>query len=140
MENAGNDLWALRQKGYLLIVATNQPDVATGITKRSTAERINDTLMRSLPITNVETCFHVASDNCECRKPRPGMLKHAAQMYGLDLSQSYMVGDRWRDVSAGAMAGCKTILIGDGYGEQIPIEPDHRVKTLREAVDVILAA
>jgi D-glycero-D-manno-heptose 1,7-bisphosphate phosphatase len=66
-------------------------------------------------------------------------MTRAAEQYGIDLSRSYLAGDRWRDIDAGANAGCKTILIERGYSEQQPASvPDVRVKSLTEAVDWIL--
>jgi D-glycero-D-manno-heptose 1,7-bisphosphate phosphatase len=96
-------------------------------------------LRAELPVDDVFTCFHDDGDACDCRKPRPGLVLRAAQKYGIDLSRSYFAGDRWRDVDAGATAGCKTILIDHDYKEQAPVAvPDVRVKSLAEAVDWIL--
>ena len=76
---------------------------------------------------------------CDCRKPQPGLIKRAAQQHGIDLNHSYLIGDRWRDIDAGANAGCKTILIDHGYQEREPqFAPDLRVTSLTEAVDWIL--
>ena len=78
-------------------------------------------------------------DDCDCRKPKPGLILRAAQQYGIELSKSYMIGDRWRDIDAGANAGCKTILIDLGYNERAPASvPDQRVESLAEAVNWIL--
>ena len=68
----------------------------------------------------------------------PGALLAAAKDHQLELSQSYMVGDRWRDVEAGQRAGCKSIFIDYGYQEQQPERVDFRVKSLSEAVPFIL--
>lgn len=131
-------LFALQQAGYLLIVVTNQPDVARGITSQHTVEEINQYLSEHLPIDEFRTCFHDNADACECRKPKPGALLAAAQAYGIDQSKSYMVGDRWRDIEAGLRAGCKTIFIDYGYDEKQPELVDFRVNSLTEAVHYIL--
>ena len=132
-------LAALRRHGFRLIVVTNQPDIARGRVARVTVEAINDRIRAALPIDAVEMCDHDDQDNCECRKPKPGMLLRAAARESIALDMSYMVGDRWRDIEAGRNASCRTILIGDGCGERLRSQPDLKVATLREAVDWILA-
>jgi D-sedoheptulose 7-phosphate isomerase len=129
----------LKERGYLLLVVTNQPDVARGSQKRDTVEEMSRRLRSELPLDDVLTCYHDDPDDCDCRKPRPGLIKRAAQQYEIDLGGSYMIGDRWRDIDAGANAGCKTILIDRGYKEQASASrPDVRVGSLQEAVDWIL--
>ena len=132
-------LTRLKERGFLLLVVTNQPDVARGRQKRDVVEEMNRRLRSELPLDEVLTCYHDDADDCECRKPRPGLLKRAAQRYGIDLGHSYLIGDRWRDIDAGANAGCKTIWIDRGYIEQAPASaPDVRVESLPDAVDWIL--
>jgi D-sedoheptulose 7-phosphate isomerase len=129
----------LKERDFLLLVITNQPDVARGIQKRDTIEQMSRRLRAELPLDDVLTCFHDDQDDCDCRKPRPGLVTHAAQQYGIDLGRSYLIGDRWRDMDAGTNAGCKTIWIDRGYTEQAPASaPDARVGSLAEAVDWIL--
>jgi D-glycero-D-manno-heptose 1,7-bisphosphate phosphatase len=82
-------------------------------------------------------CYHDDADNCTCRKPQPGLVLRAAERYGIDLGRSFLIGDRWRDIGAGASAGCKTIWIDRGYSEKSPA-PDARVRSLPEAVEWIL--
>jgi D-glycero-D-manno-heptose 1,7-bisphosphate phosphatase len=132
-------LQRLAASGYLLIVATNQPDVGHGRQAREVVERMHRHLRRELPLTDIRTCYHAASDGCTCRKPRPGMLLDAAKEANIDLGASYMVGDRWRDVGAGRAAGCFTIFIDRGYREPVPDTPDAVCTDLGEAVTVILA-
>ena len=134
-------LHELKSKGFKLVVVTNQPDVATGITARETVEGINAKLASTLPLDLILVCYHQDSDHCECRKPKPGLLLEAARQYDLDLSGSFMVGDRWRDVEAGQRAGCRTIFIDYGYDERKATRPaDAQVHSLREAADWILEA
>ena len=104
-------LRALHAEGWLLIVVTNQPDVARGTAKRADVEAINRHLQESLSIDEFRTCYHDTCDGCDCRKPAPGALLAAAVAHGIDLQRSFMVGDRWRDVEAGVRAGCKTVFI-----------------------------
>lgn len=128
----------LKTAGFALIVVSNQPDVARGTTPRSQVEAINATLARALPIDVFSMCYHDSGDGCACRKPRPGMLLEAAKEWNIDLSSSYMVGDRWRDVEAGERAGCKTFFIHYGYDEKQPDRYDYRVDSLWEASRIIL--
>jgi len=130
----------LKAAGYLLIVVTNQPDVARGTTKRETVEEINDFLHTALPIDEVRTCYHDSGDGCNCRKPKPGSILSAAAEHGIDLAASFMVGDRWRDTEAGERAGCRTIFIDYAYDEKQPETVDYRVSSLSEAADIILGA
>jgi len=131
-------LLALRKAGFLLIVVTNQPDVARGSTSREAVEEINNHLASCLAIDEIYTCFHDSKDACDCRKPMPGALLVAAKKHIIDLGESYMVGDRWRDIEAGQRAGCKTIFIDYGYNEKQPELFDYRVNSLLEASQIIL--
>ncbi len=139
-EGTAEALARLKQRGYILLVVTNQPDVVRGQQTRDAVEGINQRLRAELALDDVLTCYHDDADNCGCRKPRPGLLLRAGQQYGIDLPNSYMIGDRWRDIDAGANAGCRTILIDHGYHERAPqFTPDLRVASLPEAVAWILS-
>jgi D-glycero-D-manno-heptose 1,7-bisphosphate phosphatase len=131
-------LAALKKADYKLIVVTNQPDVARGAVKKEIVENINRQLSLTLPIDEFHTCYHDDQEGCGCRKPAPGALLSAAKMHGINLEQSYMVGDRWRDIEAGQRAGCKTIFIDYNYSEKQPERVDYRAKSLRDAVLLIL--
>ena len=124
--------------GLLAIVITNQPDVANGITDKAKIEAINNYLKQNLPLTDIRTCFHNDEDRCLCRKPLPGLIIDAASTHNVNLKNSFMIGDRWRDVDAGNAAGCKTYFIDYGYEEKQPENADFRVKSLVEAVENIL--
>ncbi len=128
----------LHEAGYLLIVVTNQPDVARGTQTQAMVEAQNAAMRVILPLDDVRTCYHTDSDGCSCRKPLPGLLLAAAQECHIDLASSYMVGDRWRDVEAGLRAGCKTIFINYDYRESLRCRPHAQVVSLAEAADWIL--
>jgi D-glycero-D-manno-heptose 1,7-bisphosphate phosphatase len=130
----------LKSAGFLLVVATNQPDVGRGTLAKETVETIHEFLKRQLPIDRIEVCYHPGKgqSDCACRKPKPGMLIQAAKSLEIDLKESWMVGDRWRDIDCGHAAGCRTILIERGYDEELRQKPDFRVKDLLEAAGVIL--
>jgi D-glycero-D-manno-heptose 1,7-bisphosphate phosphatase len=128
----------LNKAGYLLIVITNQPDVSRGKTTKATVDRIHQYMMANFPLDKISSCFHDDADQCNCRKPKPGLLINAAKDYKLDLSSCYMIGDRWRDIESGVLAGCKTIFLDYGYLEKQPDNLDFRVKSLTEATNIIL--
>lgn len=130
----------LKQAGYVLVVVTNQPDVGRGTLLQSTVETIHFFMSRQLPIDRIEVCYHPGGElsNCDCRKPRPGMLIRVAHELGLNLTQSWMIGDRWLDIECGHAAGCRTILVGNGYKEVLRTLPDFWAQSLREAVTIIL--
>jgi D-glycero-D-manno-heptose 1,7-bisphosphate phosphatase len=139
--NAKEALQELKTQGFLLLVVTNQPDVAKGITTQAAVEEINRKLSSELPVDEVFVCYHQDSDNCDCRKPKPGMFLEGAGKHNVDLAESFTVGDRWRDVEAGQNAGCRTIFIDGGYEERQPARPaDAIVHSLKEAADWILLA
>ncbi len=130
---------ALRAAGFLIIVVTNQPDVRTGRQSLDTVEAMHALLREQVRVDDIEVCYHVDQDGCDCRKPKPGMLLTAARKHGIALSQSWMVGDRWRDVGAGRAAGCKTVFLDYGYtGEPAPVDPDVVARSLAGAVPRIL--
>lgn len=129
----------LRRNGFRLIMVTNQPNIARGSQSRDAACAINRHLQEFLRLDAVEICEHDDADNCDCRKPKPGMLLRAASRDHIVLAASFLLGDRWRDIEAGRRAGCRTILIGNGYGEPQNLPPDVAVATVGEAADWILA-
>ncbi len=129
----------LKAAGFRLVVVTNQPDVARGTQSRDVVESIHARLRSTLPIDEFRACFHDDVDDCECRKPKAGMLVDAAAGAGVTLSDSFMVGDRWRDIDAGHRAGCRTVFIDRHYNERRPHNPNATVRSLGEAADWILS-
>lgn len=129
---------ALHAAGFLLIVVSNQPDVARGTQRRDTVEAINAVLTARLPLDDIRICYHDDRDVCRCRKPAPGLLLDAAEAWGIALDRSFMIGDRWRDIEAGRRAGCMTILIDYDYGEDLSVLPDVRVGSFADAAAWIL--
>jgi D-glycero-D-manno-heptose 1,7-bisphosphate phosphatase len=128
----------LKDRGFLLIVVTNQPNVSRGKQTEAEVEEIHRFLAERVPIDAFRICYHDDAANCSCRKPKPGLLTEVAGEYGIDLKSSYMVGDRWRDVEAGSAAGCRTVWIDYGYRERGPkAPPDARVANVREAIQWI---
>ena len=128
----------LREAGFALILITNQPDIARGVTTAQQVADIHARLQRYLQLDDIQVCPHDDSAQCDCRKPKPGLLFEAARKWDIDLAASFVVGDRWRDVEAGQRAGCRPIFVDYGYREQRPHGPYLRVHSLREAANWIV--
>ena len=132
----------LKQAGFRLVVVTNQPDVGRGKQTREIVEAINQRLAELIPVLDrFEICFHAGAEHgepCECRKPKAGMLQRAAAALDIELSASWMIGDRWRDVDCAHAAGCGAVFIDHGYSEPLREKPEFTVTTFSEAVAIIL--
>lgn len=128
-----------KSAGFMNIVVTNQPDLSTGKIDSEQFHLIQERCFSELSIDDIKFCPHVQADGCDCRKPLPGMIINAAKEYGIDVSKSYMIGDRWRDIECGQAAGCKTnFFIDYGYSEKMPEPPYTMVRNLGEAIQIIL--
>ncbi len=106
----------LQQEGWLLVLVSNQSGIGRGMVTAEEAERVHKQVVASLAAHGVELaaahyCPHAPEEMCTCRKPSPEMLMRAARDLGIDLVQSYMIGDKISDVEAGRRAGCRTILL-----------------------------
>lgn len=141
LPEVASSLASLKAHGFALFIITNQPDVTRGTQTRETIESMHQNLSDALPIDDIFVCYHDDNDECDCRKPLPGLLLEARSKHNIDLSRSFVVGDRWRDIDAGHNAGCKTILIDYGYRERAPARPpEATVRSLREAADWIISS
>jgi D-glycero-D-manno-heptose 1,7-bisphosphate phosphatase len=131
----------LKSAGYLLVVATNQPDVGRGTQSQATVEAMHRRLRALLPeIDHIEVCYDPdRGDASRRRKPEPGMVLDAAASLGIDLRRSWMVGDRWRDIDCGRSAGLRTVFIDFGYNEPLIAPPDFTVSGFPQAAEIILA-
>jgi D-glycero-D-manno-heptose 1,7-bisphosphate phosphatase len=128
----------LRREGFLLIVVTNQPDIARGKANRGDVDNINAQLAAILPLDAIEVCEQDDKEQCECRKPKPSVILRGREKLGVDLVGNFLVGDHWRDIEAGRRAGCRAISIGDGYGEFFPSSPTINVASLPEVASWII--
>jgi len=138
LDGAAEACRTLSAAGLALVCITNQPDIARGTQDFATVAAINDRLRELLALDEVVVCPHDDQDDCECRKPLPGMILDTAQRLDLDVEHSVTVGDRWRDVEAGRAAGTWTVFIDCGYTERQPDNPDLIVNDLKEAVPWII--
>ena len=124
-------LESLHGDGFLIFVVTNQPDVARGKISAVQVEAVHQRLREVTgkdTICGIYYCPHDDRDQCECRKPKPGMILQAAEEWGIDLADSYMVGDQERDVQAGMAAGVSTALLDAVYNQEIGA--DYRGKDI----------
>jgi D-glycero-D-manno-heptose 1,7-bisphosphate phosphatase len=144
----------LQQQGYLLIIVSNQPGIARGYFSEADLQVVFLTLCKMLRMHDVRLdgfyyCPHDEAGKqwpyvttCNCRKPKPGLLLRAAEEYGINLADSWMIGDILHDVEAGNRAGCKSILLNNGHETEWDLQgqrlPAHMVDNLAEAADLIV--
>jgi len=133
---AGEQVARLKEAGYVVIVVTNQPDVARGLLPGEELAAMHRALEQAVGPDEIVSCPHDGHHACACRKPKPGMLTQAAQERGLDLAASWMVGDGYKDMEAARAAGVRAVLINADYNAEV--EAPQRVADLAEAVDLIL--
>ena len=128
---------SFKRAGFLVIIVTNQPDVATGKQTAAGIEAMHKQLRAQVAVDDIFVCYHTDGDGCDCRKPKPGMLHQAEQRHAIALDRSWLVGDRWRDIEAGQVVGCRTVFVDNGYDEPTP-KADFVVTALSEAVGPII--
>jgi len=141
----------LNASGVKAVVVTNQSGAARGYFPASLVDEIHARLNQLLEaggahLDGIYVCPHGPADNCACRKPRPALMEQAARDLDLDLSRSYLVGDRYSDIQTAANAGVKGILVLTGYGRgeyeyvrpSQPVQPVHVATDLEAAVEWIL--
>ncbi|MEE9399130.1 MAG: HAD family hydrolase [Dehalococcoidales bacterium] len=136
------NLW--HERGFKVIIVTNQSGVARGYFTEETLARIHDKMKKELAkdgafVDAIYYCPHHPDDNCDCRKPKPKMVLRATKEHNIDLSQSFVVGDLPIDIGLGRAVGAKTILIGDSLStDDDSLIPDATVSNLWEAAQAIL--
>ena len=128
----------LKKEGFEIIVITNQPDIARKKVTTEIIKEIHDFIKKETGITEFYFCPHDDIDSCKCRKPKDGLITQAATDLKIDLNQSFLVGDRWKDITAGQIAGCKCFFINENYSENMPSMPYTEVKSLKDATWKIL--
>jgi D-glycero-D-manno-heptose 1,7-bisphosphate phosphatase len=126
----------LRAAGLLALVFTNQPEIANGLLQPAELERMHAVLRTQMAVDDIYVCPHGKNDGCACHKPLPGMLTAAAREWRVDLEQSFVIGDRWRDIDAGRAVGCFTVLLERPYSACTTA--NVAVADLASAVDLVL--
>ena len=127
----------LKKLNFICLVVTNQPDVPRGKIKKNTVIKMNNFLKKVIELDDIFVCYHDDKDNCNCRKPKPGLLLQACKKWNVDLKKSFMIGDRNKDIQAGEKAGCKTIYLDYSYKDIKPKNPDYVTDTLLNATYII---
>ena len=123
------------KQNFKVFVVTNQPDVKRGQTSLELIEEFNNIILKKFPlISEIYTCLHDDDDNCKCRKPLPGMVEFLAEKHSVDVTNSYLIGDRSKDIECGNNSGCKTIFIDRGYKETLTSCPTLIVASLNEII------
>lgn len=141
-DDVANGCARLKAANFLLIVITNQPDVGRGTQSRNMVEAMHAKLRSTVPcLDRIEVCYHAGGrygEPCDCRKPRPGLILRAAAEMNIDPRESYVIGDRWRDIDCARAAGCRAIFIRRGYSETLRESPDFTVTSFGDAVNAVL--
>ena len=137
LPNISNLINKIIEYNFYIIIITNQPDIATGHIDEDLLKYFHDKIRKKIPVTDIFVCKHLASQNCLCRKPKPGLILEAAKKYNINLKKSYFIGDRWKDINASNEVGCHSIFIDYGYREKLKTKPKNHVKSMTEACDVI---
>jgi D-glycero-D-manno-heptose 1,7-bisphosphate phosphatase len=141
----------LQDRGFKLIVITNQSGPARGYFPEDLVFEVNQLITRRLAKKGVKlddffVCLHGPNEGCNCRKPNPGLVLQALEKYPIELEKSYFIGDKIVDVETGKRLGIKTILVLTGYGKgelkyvapKKGIYPDWVAKNLKEAAEIII--
>ena len=127
----------LKKLNFICLLVTNQPNVTRGKIGKGTVIKMNNFLKKKIQLDDIFVCYHDDKDNCNCRKPKPGLLLKAGKKWNVDYKQSFMIGDRWRDIQAGKNAGCKTIYLDYNYKDIKPKNHDFVTDTLLNATYII---
>jgi len=128
----------LLNNGYLIIVVTNQPDISNGSLSLDVLYLMHNKLREKLGVTDIYFCPHSKSENCECRKPKPGMILSAVKKYKINISNSFLIGDRASDIEAANAIRCRSIFINRNYKETKPITQEKTVNSLKSGTNYIL--
>ena len=125
----------LKEDGFYLFVITNQPDISKKIIDYNLVNEMSEILKNEFLIDEIVVCPHIDDDNCECRKPKPGMILELSKKYDIDLKSSYLVGDNFKDILAGKACGLKTVLIERFYN--INCNADFKINNFSELLKII---
>jgi histidinol-phosphate phosphatase family protein len=141
--DAASAIRRLNDAGFVVVVCTNQRGVARGLMTRRDLDAVHEKMTRDLArggarLAGIYACTHGSNENCDCRKPKPGLMTRAIREHDIDVPRSFVVGDTARDVKAAAALGCRAVLIA---GEDEPPAGEWtRARSLSEAADMILVS
>ena len=129
----------LHENGWLLVVVTNQPDIARGHMSIDELQSMHDVLRAATPVDSIRVCPHDGTASCTCRKPQPGLFLRAIDELGIDESTSWTIGDRASDIAAGLAVGTRVIHVASGQEEPPNDDRIVRATNLLDAVRHILS-
>lgn len=138
----------LRDAGFEIIIITNQACITKGLQTEEGLAKLHGWMAAEIEnaggsIRAIYHCPHITEDNCDCRKPKPGMILQAAQDFGIDLTETFMIGDSLRDMEAGRRAGTRTIRITNGPGtdsSRTQFETgEFEARDLLEAAEIVIS-
>lgn len=137
----------IHDKGYLAIVITNQSGVARGLFTEKQLIEVHKNLIKETGVDAVYYCPHHMQGKisryaviCNCRKPKIGLIEQACRDFDIDLTRSYMAGDRAGDILTGIHAGMRTVLLESGYGSkglEENVQADYILSDLRDLVEIL---
>ncbi|MBU0457235.1 MAG: HAD-IIIA family hydrolase [Nanoarchaeota archaeon] len=137
-------LFYLKEKGYKLLIISNQSWIAKGRMTYNQVTEIFEKLLKKLNILGIKIdgyyfCPHKSSDNCNCRKPKTGLVMQAVKEHSLNLQESFFVGDMEDDILTGKNSKIKTILVKTGCGKDYfsKISPDYTIKNINEIRKIV---
>lgn len=134
---------SLNRAGYLVVIVTNQSAVGRGFMSEDTLRQIHKWMVTQIEshggkVDAVYYCPHTPQDKCNCRKPNPGLMEKAQRDFNIDLTKSFIIGDKESDIVLGRAIGCRTVLIRttgvESNGGTLNLEPDRAEKSLLDAV------
>lgn len=124
-----------KRLGFLCVVVSNQPDISRGELSEDELAKMTDLMTNSLDLDDVIYCIHDDDNDTGCRKPEPGMLFQAQEKWKIDLANSFMVGDSWKDLEAARRAGVTPLLIDADHNKNL--DTKYRAENLLGAVKLI---
>ena len=129
------ELCQLLKLKFILLMVTNQPDVARKNNSKNNVDAINIYIKKKLNLDDIFVCY-CSDDKCKNRKPNSGMILNAQRKFNIDLKNSFFIGDRWRDIDTGYNSNVKSIFVNRGYKEKINRKPNFEVKNIVEIIDL----
>ena len=137
IDGVKHSLKIFKQKGYLNIIITNQPDVNANLLDKDILEKMHQKIFKELQIDDIFVCVHRADENCECRKPKPGLIYESVKKWKIDLRSSYLIGDRWRDIDLANFLCIENFFIDYNYNEKKPTNFTYKINNLENALKFI---
>jgi len=143
LPNTISALKLIKTTDFVLFFITNQIGISQGKLTVKKFHQINNLILKQLKDENIQIektyfCPHTHEDNCNCRKPKTGMIDKAVKEHNIDLPSSYVIGDRDSDILLGKEVGCKTIFVKTGFDTMPKTKPDYVAEDLLDAVKYIL--